>query len=94
MKTWLVKGEWLHKATNKVHKLNFVVLTENNHDAVSEIDQHFDMSNMTYIRGEVIDLCSPTAICLSDPNINLVLYPEPPLIEPEEKGDREVAEQF
>jgi len=60
MKIWHVKGNWEHKHTNNVISMEFIVGNDGN-DPIETINEEFDMSNMIYLNGEILEVNSSFA---------------------------------
>lgn len=53
MKTWQLKGDWLHNRSGKTHPISFLVICPDNTDPLKIVQEKYDLGGMTYLRGEV-----------------------------------------
>jgi hypothetical protein len=50
---WIIDGRWRHNVTGNVYEAKFFVITKENEDPVQVLNDNYDLSGMTYLRGNV-----------------------------------------
>jgi len=70
MITWLIDGWWKHneQAEKKIdcnHRYRVIVTTDNNDNPMEVLNEIYDLSGMTYLRGNVTQIISKQAFNLT-----------------------------
>jgi len=65
MKTWTICGEWNHERTGSdVHQMQFLVFTHDDKDPLQALNEEYDLSAMTYLRGKITQVTDQKAFTL------------------------------
>ena len=65
MRTFLIQGFWYHKPTDREYVYHYVVVANDNQDPLEVLNEKYDLSGLTYRRGQILDISEPEAFNLS-----------------------------